>query len=109
MSNIINQNSFYSQIKAIIQKARDTVYKQINFVMVEAYWNIGRKIVEEEQRGEQRAEYGKALIKELSKRLTQEFGQGFSSQSLWNMRQFYIAFPKLSTLWRELSWSHYRL
>ena len=77
--------------------------------MVETYWNIGKQIVEEEQNGEDRAKYGSYLIKELSKQLTIEFGKGFSTQSLWNMKQFYSTFPILSTLWRELSWSHYKL
>ena len=94
-------------VKSILQLARDNTYKSVNFIMVEAYWNIGKKIVQEEQNGNDRAEYGTYLIKELSAKLTTEFGKGFSVQSLWNMRQFYNAFPILSTLWRELSWRHY--
>lgn len=101
--------SFYEDVKSILQLARDNAYKSVNFIMVEAYWNIGKKIVQEEQNGNDRAEYGTYLIKELSAQLTAEFGKGFSVQSLWNMRQFYNAFPILSTLWRELSWSHYKL
>ena len=80
--------------------------------MVEAYWNIGRRIVEEEQQGSQRAEYGEGLIKELSKQLTGEFGKGFSVASLENFRKFYLTFPddeKSYALRRELSWTHYRL
>ncbi|MCB4764628.1 MAG: PDDEXK nuclease domain-containing protein [Sulfurovum sp.] len=105
----ISENNFYRSIKNILQSARDNAYRRVNFIMVEAYWSIGKQIVEEEQKGEQRATYGKALIKELSIKLTADFGKGFSVQSLWNMRQFYTAFPILSTLWRELSWSHYKL
>jgi len=103
------RETIYQTIKTILQTARDKAYKQVNFIMVEAYWNIGKQIVEEEQKGEDRAKYGSYLIKELSKRLSKEFGRGFSTQSLWNMRQFYNSFPILSTLWRELSWSHYKL
>jgi len=103
------QTNLYQTIKTILQTARDNAYKQVNFIMVEAYWNIGKQIVEEEQKGEDRAKYGSYLIKELSRQLSDEFGKGFSKQSLWNMRQFYNSFPILSTLWRELSWSHYKL
>jgi hypothetical protein len=80
--------------------------------MTEAYWNIGRRIVEEEQQGEIRSEYGKKLIKELSKRLSAEFGKGFSEANLKNFRQFYLTFPEYEigyTLRSQLSWSHYRL
>ncbi len=104
-----SKNHFYNNIKIILQEARNSAYKQVNFIMVEAYWHIGQQIVEEEQKGEDRAKYGSYLIKELSQRLTADFGKGFSKQSLWNMKQFYQSFPILSTLWRELSWSHYKL
>lgn len=103
------KNEFYINVKLILQNARNNAYKQINFIMVEAYWNIGKQIVDEEQNGKDRAQYGSYLIKELSSRLSSEFGKGFSTQNLWNMRQFYNSFPILSTLWRELSWSHYKL
>jgi len=73
------------------------------------YWEIGRLIVEEEQRGETRATYGKGLIKELSIKLSAEFGRGFDKSSLWNMRAFFLCFPKIDALRRELSWTHYRL
>ena len=105
----VTTNDFYNDIKNILQSAKDNAYKQVNFIMVEAYWCVGKKIVEQEQSGEDRAKYGKAIIKELSKKLTKDFGKGFSAQNLWNMRQFYITFPILSTLCRELSWSHYKL
>ena len=104
-----SKNHFYNNIKTILQEARDTAYKQVNFIMVEAYWHIGQQIVKEEQKGEDGAKYGSSPIKELSERLTADFGKGFSKQSLWNMKQFYQAFPILSTLWRELGWSHYKL
>ena len=77
--------------------------------MVEAYWNIGKQIVEQEQNGKDRADYGSSLMKELSSKLTKDFGKGFSKQNLWNMRQFYNYFPILSALRRELSWTHYKI
>ena len=104
-----SKGDFYDQVKTILQSARDRAYTQVNFIMVEAYWSIGKQIMEEEQRGEDRAKYGSYLIKELSTQLTMEFGKGFSQQSIRNMRQFYNCFPIRSTLWSELSWSHYKL
>ena len=109
MESLAKYDDLYHNIRQIVSTASQNAYRAVNFAMVEAYWNIGKLIVEEEQKGEKRAEYGKVLIKTLSKRLTEEFGKGFSRQSLWNMRQFYLTFPNLSTLWRELSWSHYRV
>lgn len=77
--------------------------------MVEAYWNIGKKIVEVEQNGETKAKYGSKLISELSKQLTVDFGKGFNTTNLKMMRQFYLIFPNRHTLCDQLSWSHYRL
>ncbi|MEK6645477.1 MAG: PDDEXK nuclease domain-containing protein [Candidatus Firestonebacteria bacterium] len=77
--------------------------------MVIAYWNIGRLIVEEEQKGKKRAEYGAYLIDDLSKRLTVEFGKGFDERNLFFMKQFFLVFPKVNALRSELSWTHYRL
>ncbi len=77
--------------------------------MVTAYWNIGRLIVEDEQQGNARAEYGSAVLEELSIKLTEEFGKGFTTANLRNMRQFYLCFQNCYTLRSELTWSHYRL
>jgi hypothetical protein len=111
MSETVKQsnNHFYQDIKSILQTARDNAYKSVNFIMVEAYWNVGKKIVEVEQHGETKAKYGSNLIGELSKQLTADFGAGFTPQNLRNMRQFYNYFPIRHTLCSELSWSHYRL
>jgi hypothetical protein len=76
--------------------------------MVEAYWHIGKSIMEK-QGGEARAEYGSKLITELAAQMTAEFGKGFTVGNLKNMRQFYLTFPNGYTLCSELSWSHYRL
>ena len=76
--------------------------------MVEAYWNIGKSIIEE-QGGYEKAEYGIGLLKKLSKQMTEDFGKGFTVANLKNMRQFYLTFPKSYALRSELSWTHYRL
>lgn len=99
---------FYEGIKHILETARQKAYSAANFAMVEAYWNIGRHIVER-QGGDARAEYGAGLSKELSEQLTKDFGKGFTVANLKNMRQFYLTFPNGYTLRSELSWSHYRL
>ena len=77
--------------------------------MVEAYWNVGRLNIEEEQCGEQRAEYEKHLINELSIKLTKYFGKAFTRTNLWYMCQFYSLFPNLHALRGDLSWTHYLL
>lgn len=109
MNDLVENDDLYLKIKNILQNARDNAYRHINFIMVEAYWNIGQQIVEEEQYGKDRAEYGSYLIKELSSKLTKEFGKGFSQRNLRNMRQFYICFPMWQTVSATLSWSHYTL
>lgn len=105
---IINGN-FYQDIKLLLQNARNRVYQTVNTTMTQTYWQIGKRIVEEEQGGESRAEYGKALIKNLSIELTRDFGKGFSVRNLEQMRKFYLAFSKSQTLSTKfkLSWSHY--
>ena len=103
----VNQN-FYNQIKSILLSARNKVYQTANFAMVEAYWNIGKSIIEE-QGGNEKAEYGAGLLKELSKQMTHDFGKGFTVANLKNMRQFYLTFPNGYALRSEFSWTHYRL
>jgi len=102
-------NELAGRINGIIETARKRVQSVVDHEMVHAYWQIGREIVEDEQKGELRAGYGKALIENLAKELTQRHGKGFDRTNLWNMRGFYIAFPKIDALRRELSWTHYRL
>ncbi len=101
--------ALYIKIQQLIQTARDKVYKAANFEMVKTYWEIGKRIVKQEQQGEERAEYGKYLIKELSKRLQSEFETGFDERNLRNMRLFYQRFPKWNAVRSELSWTHYRI
>ena len=102
------EDSIYKEIKSILEQARNKVYKVANSTMVEAYWNIGRVIVEK-QGGSNKAEYGTALIKNLSKKMTKEFGKGFTVANLKNMRQFYLIFQKSYALSDQLTWTHYRL
>ncbi len=91
-------NSLYREIQDILEDARHSAYRAVNFAMVRAYWQIGCLIVEHEQAGQVRAEYGKAVLRGLSDRLTREFGRGYSVQALRNMRQFYRTFSKRSAL-----------
>jgi predicted nuclease of restriction endonuclease-like (RecB) superfamily len=107
MSDTI-KSSVIKNIKSILNSARKKAYSAVNFAMVEAYWNIGR-IIFEEQGSNKKAEYGDFLIKNLSKQLTSEYGKGFEQSNLRRMRQFYISFPIRDALRHELSWTHYRL
>lgn len=102
-------DTLYTEIRQILVQAREQAYQAVNAEMVQAYWQIGRVIVEKEQQGQQRAEYGKRLLRELSARLTQDFGQGFSTTNLKYMRQFYLAFQKGHAVSDKLSWTHYRM
>ncbi len=106
-----NSMNYLLEIKTILAQARQKAYYAINSAMVEAYWNIGRLIVEEEQHGTDRAAYGKQIIQTISEELTAEFGKGFSKRTIWEIRQFYITFPEyeiMRTLSAQLSWSHFQ-
>ena len=105
----LTNNNIYQEIKELLYSAKNRVYQTINTTMTETYFQIGKRIVDEEQGGETRAEYGKSLLKLLSVQLINEFGKGFSVDNLENMRRFYLAFQKSETVSRkfELSWSHY--
>lgn len=109
MTNSLVNNSFIDNIRTLINEARKQVVHTVNTVMVATYWEIGRRIVEEEQNGNDRAEYGKYLIKNLAEVLTADFGKGFGETNLKYFRQFYLTFPIRHTLCGELSWSHFRL
>jgi predicted nuclease of restriction endonuclease-like (RecB) superfamily len=126
-------NSLYNEIRSVLEKARSSAYRAVNFAMVQAYWQVGYLIVEHEQEGKERAEYGKAVLKEISMRLAGEFGKGFDVTNLRKMRQFYLMFSKRdavslkfgesnrdamrldsgavkkdSAVRSELTWTHYR-
>ena len=96
-------------VRQIIETARKKVYRCSNTILLEMYWQIGRLIVEDEQKGANRAQYGKATLKHLSQALTLEFGKGFDERNLNNMRAFYRAFPIWNAVRTELSWTHYRI
>ena len=100
--------AFYAQVRDVFVQARQFVHKTANFAMVKAYWLVGKMIVEK-QGGEAKAAYGDRLIDELSVRLTQDLGAGFTRVNLFYMRRFYLAFQIVHTLCEQLSWSHYRL
>ncbi len=101
-----------ADIVAIIEDGRKKAYSAINSAMIEAYWLTGKRIVEEEQQGKERATYGEAILKELSKELTAKYGRGYSFTNLYNFRQFYLTFSDYEifyTVCRKLTWSHNRL
>lgn len=102
-------SDLYSEIREILLQSRKQAYHAVNFAMVQAYWNIGRIIVEHEQNGNLRAEYGKEVLQNLSTQLISEFGKGFDVRNLRNMRSFYITFPKWHAVRSELTWTHYRI
>lgn len=98
---------FYNSIKEALNSARQKVYSTANSAMVEAYWEIGKAIVEK-QEGNQKSEYGSRLLKLLAKQMTQDFGKGFTETNLKYMRKFYLTFPNRHALSDQLSWTHYR-
>lgn len=103
--------NYILEIKTILAQARQKAYTAIHSAMVEAYWMIGKRIVEEEQDGEDRAAYGKQIIQNVSAELTREFGKGFSKRTIWEIRQFYFLFSDeaiVRTLSAQLSWSHFQ-
>lgn len=108
LSKTIN-NNLLCDIKEIIEASKKYVARNVNTIMLKTYWNIGKRIVEEDQKGNVKAEYGSELLKELSKELTKEYGKGFSKSNLFSMRRFYIEYQKFQTLSGKLSWSHYLL
>lgn len=102
------QNALLSNIRELLNQGRKQVFQAVNAAMVQTYWEIGRLIVEDEQQGQARAEYGKGVLKTLSTALTNEFGKGFDVRNLSNMRSFYQAYPIWNAVRTELSWTHYR-
>ena len=101
-------NALLTNIRELLNQGRKQVFQAVNAAMVQTYWEIGRLIVEDEQQGQARAEYGKGVLKTLSTALTNEFGKGFDVRNLSNMRSFYQAYPIWNAVRTELSWTHYR-
>jgi hypothetical protein len=102
----VEKNDLYEFSRDLILNSRKVVYQTANFVMVETYWRIGEKIVDE-QGGAERSKYGDGLIKDLSVKLTAEFGKGFDETNLGRMRQFYLIFQNVDAMRQHLNWTHY--
>lgn len=107
-NNSINQE-FISEIRGIINQARNNAVRSVDYCRVQMYWNLGKRIVEEEQHGEDRAKYGTYLLKNLAKTIEPEFGSGFSVRQLEMCRQFYREYPIANTVCSQLNWSQYKL
>jgi len=110
MTRIINPKEYKNlkqEIGSLLQKGREQAGRAVNSILLNTYWHIGKHIVEYEQKGDVKAEYGSELINQLSKDLTIEFGKGFSRSNLFQIRLLYLTFPKIQTLSGQLSWSHY--
>ena len=104
---IASYESVFNDIKLVLEQGRRHAVAHVNHEMLVTYWNIGRVIVEHEQTNPNRAEYGAATLKRLSRELTEEYGKGFSRSNLQNMRLLYLDYPICQTLSGKLSWSHY--
>lgn len=107
------EQQFYVDIRDLLHAGRETAYRSVNTIMVKTYWQIGKRIIEQEQHGKSRAEYGEQLIIGLSRYLTDCFGKGFSVANLWNFKQFYLTFPNFEQFSTQrvenLGWTHLRL
>jgi predicted nuclease of restriction endonuclease-like (RecB) superfamily len=103
----IQYKQLISQIGDLLTTGREQAAVQVNTILVQTYWGIGRYIVEFEQKGNEKAEYGSQLFERLSKDLTLAYGKGFSRSNLSYMRKIYISFQKRETLSHKLTWSHY--
>ena len=101
-------DALYQDIRQIIETSRSNAVRSVDFCRVQMYWQLGRRIFEEEQQGKERADYGKYLLQNLAKRLEPEFGSGFSYRQLKFCRQFYRTYPNRNTLRSQLNWSQYR-
>lgn len=109
MSELDSSKVLYNRVAPIIEGAKNKILKTINQEIVKAYWEIGKEILEEEQKGRDRAKYGQALIENLSIQLTKNFGKGFTKRNLWQMRKFYETYPIMHAVRAQLTWTHYRL
>lgn len=107
MSQLISPQ-LLNDIRQLLSQSRQALVQSVNSAMVQTYWHVGRLIVEHEQQGQSRAEYGKQVLAQLAESLTAEFGKGFDASNLRNMRSFYLAYPICDAVRPELSWTHYR-
>ena len=109
MKEIQDINSLYQEVREIIASARQNAVRSVDFCRVQMYWQIGRRILEEEQKGKERADYGSYLLKNLAKKLEPEYGSGFSYRQLQFCRQFYRMYPIANALRSQFNWTQYRL
>ncbi|HLC88977.1 MAG TPA: DUF1016 N-terminal domain-containing protein [Candidatus Nanoarchaeia archaeon] len=110
MTELIKKKAYeqlIADIGVLLEEARKKVYAHINQDLVKTYWELGRRIVEYEQKGEERAEYGSELLERISQDLRQRYGKGFGRRNVLDMRRFYLTYKKWQTVSAELSWSHY--
>ena len=101
-----NNDKIYSDIKILINQSKEKIYRTVNTEMLYLYWNIG-KIIVDIQDGKKRAKYGESVLEQLSFKLTNEFGNGFSYRNLRRIRQFYLFFPNWTSVMANLTWTHY--
>lgn len=109
-SSNLTENLFVNDVKKLVEQGRNAAYGAVNSVMIETYWRIGQRIVEQEQKGNERAEYGKQLIKMLSDELTRTYGRGWSRRNLAYFKSFYLKFNNLEILQsrlQNLTWTHF--
>jgi len=97
------------RIGVILDEGRTKAYSTVNNILIRTYWEIGREIVEYEQQGKKKAEYGSELLDRISKDLRMKYGKGFSRRNVLDMRRFYLVFRKWQTVSAKLSWSHYTI
>ena len=110
-NDIVNYQDVITDIKGIISSGREVAYNAANKAMVLTYWHVGKRIVEQEQAGKERAKYGQSLIEALADELTKEYGKNFSKRNLQYFRKFYLAFSDeqiVNTCVHNLNWSHFR-
>lgn len=108
---LVDKNEFISEVESFIEKSVNAANSAVSSIVVVTYWNVGRMIVEEEQNGKSRAEYGKQIIQQLSERLTRKYGNNYSKRNLQYYRKFYQCFNDLeivNTCVHNLNWSHFR-
>ena len=109
IESIKPMDALYQDIRQIIETSRSNAVRSVDFYRVQMYWQLGRRIFEEEQQGKERADYGAYLTRELSKQLVPEYGSGFGVRQLEICRQFYRKYPIANTVRSQLNWSQYRL
>lgn len=111
-NNQVLPTQLVDDVKLIVERGLRDAYHSVNSISILTFWNVGKRIVEEEQHGENRAEYGKQVLKSLAEVLVPLFGSSYNERNLYSMRQFFLCFRNLeilNTRVQNLSWSHYRM